>query len=97
MEVLAMTENVGRIDRIIRTALGTGLVAIGVTQLREAPVIGALAAVAGALVLESALTRVCPLNAALGIDTRSRREKLEDAHLEPHHKAMIFDRPKAMA
>lgn len=92
-----MKENVGRIDRIVRSVLGTGLVAFGATSLREAPVVGVVAAVAGALVLESAVTRVCPLNAALGIDTRSRKERLVDGHLEPHHRRLILQRPRAMA
>lgn len=92
-----MKENVGLIDRIVRTVLGSGLLAVGASSLREAPVVGVVAAVAGALVLESAVTRVCPLNAALGIDTRSRKERLVDGHLDPAHKHLIIQRPRATA
>ena len=92
-----MKENVGFFDRVVRSVLGAGLVTIGATSLREAPVVGLVAAVAGALVLESAVTRVCPLNGALGIDTRSRQERLKDGHLEPGHKHLIIQRSRASA
>lgn len=67
-----MKENVGGADQILRTVAGpaliaTGLLRLGATRGRTS---GLLAIVTGALVLESAITRTCPVNAALGIDTR---------------------------
>lgn len=65
-----MQENVGTVDRWIRVGVGTGLVAAGLGAGRGRP-LGPVALVAlGALVLESALTRVCPVNALLGVNTR---------------------------
>ena len=69
-----MQENVGSRDRIMRSIVGPLLMGIGLTRLggREGRSLGLTAIVAGALVIESAVTRVCPLNHALGIDTRDR-------------------------
>ena len=67
-----MQENVGQIDRWVRFALGGALVLGGLRALtRRRTFGGALALTGGALVLESAITRVCPVNALLGVDTRS--------------------------
>jgi uncharacterized membrane protein len=67
-----MKENVGDTDRAIRALVGPALVAAGVTRLggRLGRTGGMAAVVGGALILESAITRVCPLNAAMGVDTR---------------------------
>jgi len=67
-----MKENVGSADRMVRSLVGPGLMALGYSRLggRQGRMAGIAAMVAGALVVESAITRVCPLNAALGIDTR---------------------------
>jgi hypothetical protein len=75
-----MRENVGHVDRIVRTVVGSGLVALAFAPLRahDGRLPGLLALVAGTMVLESALTRVCPLNHALGLDTRSTAEKVKD-------------------
>jgi hypothetical protein len=75
-----MRENVGHVDRIVRTVVGTGLVALGFAPLRahDGRLPGLFAVVAGALLLESAVTRVCPLNHALGLDTRSTTERMRD-------------------
>lgn len=67
-----MQENVGGIDYAGRWVLGpvlvgTALTKLGATKGRPA---GLAALVGGALVIESAITRTCPLNAVLGIDTR---------------------------
>lgn len=70
-----MRENVGGMDRTMRLALGPGLLALGYTALGgdrgRAP--GLLAMIAGALVTETAITRVCPLNEVLGVDTARGR------------------------
>ena len=68
-----MQENVGRIDRIVRSIVGPALAGFGIDQLRRGNLVfGGVGIAAGTLIIESAVTRVCPLNAALGIDTRSQ-------------------------
>ncbi len=69
-----MQENVGDEDRLVRSIVGPALVVAGLTTLgaREGRAVGLAATIAGALIIESAVTRVCPLNAALGIDTLNR-------------------------
>ena len=66
-----MKENVGRTDQALRSIAGPVLLAVGYTWLggRRGRTSGLLAMVSGALILESAITRTCPLNALLGIDT----------------------------
>ncbi|MGK4006766.1 DUF2892 domain-containing protein [Sorangium sp. So ce1036] len=67
-----MQENVGTLDRTARFVAGPLLMGLGATALgglRGRPR-GLLALVAGALIAESAVTRVCPVNRLLGIDTR---------------------------
>ena len=65
-----MKENVGRKDRIARSVIGPALMILGFTWIgRRTRWPGLLALVAGTAVLESAVTRVCPLNAAIGVDT----------------------------
>lgn len=75
-----MKENVGRIDRITRGIAGPALAVLGYRWLggRSGRKLGMAAIVGGALVSESAITRVCPLSALAGVDTRSRSEKLRD-------------------
>ena len=67
-----MKENVGRTDQIARSIIGPALLAVGVTRWggRRGELAGLAAMIAGALVIESAVTRTCPLNALLGVDTR---------------------------
>lgn len=69
-----MHENVGTLDRTARLVAGPLLMGLGATKLggRHGRTRGLLALVAGALVLESAVTRVCPINRLLGIDTRRK-------------------------
>ena len=66
-----MQENVGNVDRWLRVAVGGALVlgAVRALALRKALRPGLLLAGA-AVALQTALTRVCPLNAALARDTR---------------------------
>jgi hypothetical protein len=70
-----MKENVGTRDRIFRSAVGPALMALGYTRLggRAGRLAGLATMVAGVLTIESAITRVCPANAMLGIDTRRHR------------------------
>lgn len=75
-----MQENVGRIDRIVRSFVGPALAGLGYMQLRRGNlVLGAISIALGAVVAETAVTRVCPLNGMLGIDTRSEEERLRDS------------------
>lgn len=65
-----MQENVGTIDRWVRVGVGGALVTVGLRRLAPRNFAPAALVTLGALVFESAITRVCPLNALLGIDTR---------------------------
>lgn len=69
-----MRENVGGADRLLRAIAGPALIAAGYARWggSEGQPMGLLAMLAGALVTETAVTRVCPLNEALGIDTARR-------------------------
>ncbi|XYI02577.1 DUF2892 domain-containing protein [Sorangium sp. So ce1128] len=49
--------------------MGLGATALGGLKGRPG---GLVALVAGALIVESAITRVCPVNRLLGVDTRER-------------------------
>lgn len=75
-----MKENVGRIDRIARAIVAPGLVALGYTRLRgcRGNLPGIAVMMAGAMLFETAITRVCPLNALFGVDTRTKRERARD-------------------
>ncbi|WP_437515266.1 YgaP family membrane protein [Sorangium sp. So ce1099] len=67
-----MQENVGTLDRTARLVAGPLLMGLGATALgglKGRPG-GLVALVAGALIVESAITRVCPVNRLLGVDTR---------------------------
>lgn len=67
-----MKENVGQADRIVRSIAGPALILAGYARLggRDGEPAGLAAMIAGALLIESAITRVCPVNAVAGIDTR---------------------------
>jgi hypothetical protein len=66
-----MQENIGNLERWLRVAAGGALVLGGARALGARGALApALVLASGALVLETALTRVCPLNALLGVDTR---------------------------
>jgi hypothetical protein len=66
-----MKENVGAADRTLRSVLGPAIILLAMTRLgaRRGRTAGLAALVAGILVLESAITKTCPVNAALGVDT----------------------------
>jgi uncharacterized membrane protein len=67
-----MKENVGTADAIVRSIAGPALIALGYTKLRgrRGRTAGLMAMMGGAILTQTAVTRVCPLNDALGIDTR---------------------------
>lgn len=69
-----MRENVGGADRLMRVVAGPALLALGYSKLggRGGALPGLLAMLGGALITETAVTRVCPLNEALGVDTARR-------------------------
>jgi len=75
-----MKENVGRLDRLMRAVVGPGVLALGYAKLggNRGAIPGLLAIITGTLITESAITRVCPVNHLLGIDTRSHRERMRD-------------------
>ncbi|WP_090623102.1 YgaP family membrane protein [Natrinema salaciae] len=68
-----MKNNIGSTDRIGRAVGGAVLAAIGVATLVGAlefgTVVGVLAVVVGAVLLGTALTRICLLYRILGVDT----------------------------
>lgn len=95
-----MRENVGRKDRVIRSVLGPGMVAVGYSRLggKEGRPLGLLMMMAGVSVSESAITRVCPLSALFGIDSRSpaevardRRSRAVDSSSRKRFRAMPAD------
>ena len=69
-----MKENVGGADRVTRAIAGPVLLAAGYTRLggSRGALPGLLAMIMGALLVETAITRVCPMNELLGIDTARR-------------------------
>jgi hypothetical protein len=80
-----MRENVGGWDRRIRSVAGPILLGVGARLLarrrnpvarlmarRASPIGGVAAVLAGALLSQTALTRVCPMSSALGINTAAR-------------------------
>lgn len=80
-----MKENVGRIDRGVRFVVGPALAALGYTKLGGSagrlPGLAAIVAATG--ILHSAITRVCPVNYLLHIDTRTKRERARDEQAIP--------------
>lgn len=66
-----MRENVGGMDRAWRALVGPGLLALGYGRWggREGTLPGLLAMLGGVLITETALTRVCPMNEVLNVDT----------------------------
>ena len=72
-----MRENVGSIDRAVRFVAGPSLMALALTRwgaLAGKPS-GLFMLVWGALATESAITKVCPINHLLGIDSRRADER----------------------
>jgi hypothetical protein len=66
-------ENVGDLDQRMRLVVGPALVlaALGPLGARRGRPVGLGALVAGALIVDSAISRTCPVNELLGIDTRA--------------------------
>lgn len=73
-----MKENVGGGDRVARAVVGPVLIALGYARLGgdRGSLPGLLAILGGAFLVETALTRVCPLNELAGVDT-ARRIKVD--------------------
>jgi|SRR4051812_4807725 uncharacterized membrane protein len=78
-----MLENVGKTDRWLRAAVGSSLVLAGLGGARRGGLASALALGAGVMLLETAITRVCPVNHWLGIDTRFQNERRLEPSPEP--------------
>lgn len=70
-----MKENVGKKDRFIRSIVGPGLITFGYSGLggNRGRLTGLAAIVVGTLITESAITKVCPVNAIFGLDTREKQ------------------------
>jgi hypothetical protein len=68
-----MKENVGGRDRSLRFVAGPSLAvdALGRLGARRGRLLGLGALVVGALLTETAITRVCPVNAVLGDSSSS--------------------------
>jgi hypothetical protein len=73
-----MKRNVGGYDRIARLVVGPVLFVVGAATLAGVVTpaagtlglaLGALAVVVGAVLAATAITRTCPLNSVLGVDT----------------------------
>ena len=93
-----MKENVGRIDQIVRIVVGPALGGLGAFLLRRGNLVGGAVAIASsAAVIQTTITRVCPVNALFGIDTRSQDERLRDSRnslrLETERAAKRFVAP----
>ena len=69
-----MRENVGGADRVARAVAGPALVLLGFAKWggRRGEPVGLLLMLGGAILAETAITRVCPLNEVLGVDTARR-------------------------
>ena len=81
-----MEKNVGGYDRIVRFVAGPLLVVVGLAALGGfitlwsgtlGVVAAAILALVGAVLLTTAATQKCPLNAALGMDTYSPKTASE--------------------
>jgi uncharacterized protein (DUF2267 family) len=71
-----MKENVGQSDQMVRAVAGPLLIAAGYAMGgRELGAAGLVTMIAGAVVTGTAVTKKCPLNAFLGVDTRERDEQ----------------------
>lgn len=74
-----MKENVGKKDRLARSIIAPALIGLGYTVLggNKGRLGGLAAIVVGTLIAESAITKVCPANAMLGVDTRRKLGPIE--------------------
>ena len=66
-----LTKNESALDRVVRTALGGGLLIVSATSLgvTSSKPLGIVAAAVGAILLFTAATGSCLLYRAVGIDT----------------------------
>jgi hypothetical protein len=66
-----LTKNESALDRVVRTALGGGLLIVSATSLgvTSGKPLGIVAAAVGAILLFTAATGSCLLYRAIGIDT----------------------------
>jgi hypothetical protein len=73
-----MDENVGTIDRTLRALIGSALITVSLTSMGalRGRIAGLVTLIAGVLTVESAITRVCPVNYLAGIDTAELEEEL---------------------
>ena len=69
-----MKENVGGADRVARAVAGPVLLALGYARLGgdRGSLPGLLAMLGGAFLVETAITRVCPVNEVVGVDSARR-------------------------
>lgn len=74
-----MKENVGDTDQLVRSFIGPGLMTLGYFYLggNKGNILGISTIVAGTIIAESALTRTCPANNFLGINTRKKKSPLK--------------------
>ena len=74
-----MKENVGKTDRLIRSIAGPALIGAGYLALGgdKGKIEGLTAIMVGTLLTESAITKVCPVNYLLGIDTRKHHSSVK--------------------
>lgn len=68
-----MKENVGKTDRALRGIFGPLLVLAGYSRMKSGKggMLGGLGMLLGTALTETAITRVCPLNKLMGIDSRT--------------------------
>lgn len=66
-----MQENVGSTDAVARAVVGGALTYVAVRELGPQKLRWAALLALGALLVESAITRVCPVNHLLKLDTRN--------------------------
>lgn len=75
-----MKENVGTVDQVARAITGPVLLILGYKKLggNRGNLPGLITMIAATTLIESAITRVCPLNSAFGIDTRNKKTVIKD-------------------
>jgi hypothetical protein len=75
-----MNKNVGRADQLMRGVVGPALMAAGYFLLggNRGRLLGLATIVTGVMIGETAITRVCPVNALAHLDTRSEAERAHD-------------------
>lgn len=86
-----MKENVGKEDRLIRSISGPVLLAVGYLALggNKGKTGGLISMMTGVLLVESAITRVCPVNEFFGIDTRKKKRSPARKINEKIRKALV--------